>query len=83
MPSPGIRKTSPSDLTAAGMRKNADRHKARRAFIKAHGEAAAKGKDIDHITPLSKGGSVTALSNLRAITPGNNRSYARKGHKVK
>lgn len=83
MPSPGIRKTSPSDLTTKGMKKNADRHKARRLFIKTHGEAAADGKDIDHIVPISKGGSPTSIKNLRAVTPKNNRSYARNGHKVK
>lgn len=34
------------------------------------------GKDMDHIKPLSKGGS-NAKSNLRAVPAGDNRSFAR------
>ena len=34
-------------------------------------------KDIDHKTPLSKGGSMTALSNLRPVDASDNRSFPR------
>jgi 5-methylcytosine-specific restriction endonuclease McrA len=37
-----------------------------------------KGQDVDHKVPLSKGGAETALSNLRALPPGKNRSFKRK-----
>lgn len=35
-----------------------------------------KGKDIDHIVPLSKGGT-NAPSNRRLVSPSKNRSFAR------
>jgi 5-methylcytosine-specific restriction endonuclease McrA len=35
-----------------------------------------KGKDIDHITPLSKGGT-NSRSNLRLVAPSTNRSFKR------
>jgi hypothetical protein len=53
-----------------------ERNKARRVFIKHHGEAAAEGKDIDHIRPLSKGGT-NDIKNLRAVPAKKNRSFAR------
>lgn len=34
------------------------------------------GKDLDHIKPLSKGGS-NSKSNLRAVSEGRNRSFSR------
>jgi hypothetical protein len=37
--------------------KQAARMRARRAEVKRYGEAALKGKDIDHIKPLQAGGS--------------------------
>lgn len=41
------------------------------------------GKDVDHKTPLSKGGK-TAKGNLRVQSAHDNRSYARKSnHKPK
>jgi hypothetical protein len=41
------------------------------------------GKDIDHATPLSKGGT-NAKSNLRLRTPSENRSFSRNSdHTVK
>jgi 5-methylcytosine-specific restriction endonuclease McrA len=52
------------------------RHKARRAYEKAHG-TLPDSMDVDHIKPLSKGGGSTLLSNLRAATDNANRSFAR------
>lgn len=48
------------------------RKKARRMMIKELGAAALAGKDIDHIKPLSKGGS-NARSNLRVMSVAKNR----------
>jgi len=42
-----------------------------------------KGKDIDHIQPLSKGGS-SAAGNMRLVKPSTNRSFSRNSdHTVK
>lgn len=42
-----------------------------------------EGKDIDHVKPLSKGGT-NAKSNLRVVKPSTNRSYQRNSdHTVK
>jgi hypothetical protein len=42
-----------------------------------------KGKDIDHVIPLSKGGTNTS-KNLKLKTPTNNRSFSRNSdHTVK
>lgn len=42
-----------------------------------------KGKDIDHVTPLSKGGS-NGAGNLKLTTPSKNRSFSRNSdHTVK
>lgn len=35
------------------------------------------GKDVDHIKPLSKGGNGRSPSNLRVVSEGRNRSFAR------
>ena len=44
---------------------------------------ARKGKDIEHVKPLSKGGS-SALSNTRLESPSDNRSFYRNSdHTVK
>jgi len=37
------------------------------------------GKDVDHIKPISKGGTTTK-SNLRAVPKGDNRSFARNAN---
>lgn len=37
------------------------------------------GKDLDHKTPLSKGGS-SAKSNLRVVSAGSNRSFSRNAN---
>lgn len=54
--------------------KNAERHRLRRKALKAG--MVKPGQDLDHIKPLSKGGSNT-LANARATTPHANRSYPR------
>lgn len=51
------------------------RMKARYAMVKRYGEAALKGKDIDHKVPLQAGGS-NKPSNWQAISVHDNRSKA-------
>ena len=61
--------------------KRMERQKARRA-MDAKGIDRA-GKDIDHLTPLSKGGT-NAPSNLKLKSPSANRSFSRNSdHTVK
>jgi hypothetical protein len=58
-----------------------ERQKARRAMDKKGVDR--DGKDIDHKTPLSKGGS-NSPSNLRLVSPSANRSFSRNSdHTVK
>lgn len=52
-----------------------ERHKARRAYEKAHG-TLPDNMDVDHKKAMSKGGT-SKLSNLRAATDTANRSFAR------
>jgi hypothetical protein len=54
--------------------KRSERNQARATYEKAHGDQT--GKDIDHKKPLVKGGS-SKPSNLRAVSPRANRSFAR------
>lgn len=54
----------------------AERDAARRAEIKAGKAARFDGKDVDHITPLSKGGKNVA-SNERVVPASQNRSFSR------
>lgn len=56
--------------------RRAARNRARRAYEKEHGDLPSS-VDVDHKVPLSKGGSATDLSNLRAKSASANRSYAR------
>lgn len=51
----------------------AARNNARRDAIRKHGKAKLKGKDVDHIVPLSKGGT-NAPSNRRIISASKNRA---------
>lgn len=51
---------------------NAARKRARRAVEKKVGKAAVKGKDVDHVVPLKRGGS-NATGNLRVTTVAKNR----------
>jgi 5-methylcytosine-specific restriction endonuclease McrA len=52
-----------------------ERHKARRAYEKAHGDLPPN-VDVDHKKPLSKGGT-SKLSNLRAAPQSENTSFSR------
>jgi 5-methylcytosine-specific restriction endonuclease McrA len=62
--------------TPEQLKKQSDRHKARRAYEKANGPLPDS-VDVDHKKPLSKGGSATDLKNLRAVPKSKNRSFAR------
>lgn len=53
---------------------NAKRHKARRKMLKLG--LVKKGQDVDHKKMISKGGG-NGRANLRATTPGANRSFPR------
>lgn len=57
--------------------KDAIRKRARRKAIKAGMIKEGDKRDIDHKTPLVKGGAGTALSNLRPVAPSKNRSFKR------
>ena len=54
-----------------------ERNRARAAMEKEGKVHKGDGKDVDHKTPLSKGGT-TIRSNLRAEPAGTNRSFKRK-----
>lgn len=49
------------------------RKQARRIMERKYGKTALKGKDVDHIKPLEKGGT-NALSNLRLVPVSVNRA---------
>jgi hypothetical protein len=53
---------------------SAKRHRLRRLLLKK--KRVAPGQDVDHITPLSKGGGNTP-SNAKAVSPSKNRSFKR------
>ena len=65
------------DGTPAVKKKRAARNKARRMLEREGVVHKGDGKDVDHKTPLSKGGT-TVRSNLRAEPAAKNRSYKRK-----
>jgi hypothetical protein len=66
-----------SDGTPARKKARAARNKARRMMEKANGKATIPSNvDVDHVTPISKGGTTTK-SNLRLRKAGDNRSYHR------
>lgn len=52
------------------------RNRARRQYEKKYGDLP-RGIEIDHVKPLSKGGSPTSKSNVRAVPSSENRSFAR------
>jgi hypothetical protein len=71
------------DGTEKVKKKRAERNKARRIMVEAGVVHKGDGKDVDHKTPLSKGGKTTK-SNLRVQPAHDNRSYPRKSnHKPK
>lgn len=53
---------------------NAKRHRLRRQMVK--DGKVRPGQDVDHIRPLSKGGS-NSEKNARAVSPSTNRSFPR------
>jgi hypothetical protein len=57
-------------------KKRAEQNAARRAMEKAGKVHKGDGKDVDHRTPLSKGGS-NSKSNLRVVSQHQNRSFSR------
>jgi hypothetical protein len=57
--------------------KRVEQNKARRMMEKAGKVRKGDGKDVDHKTPLSKGGTTTK-SNLRVVSASRNRSFRRK-----
>jgi len=61
------------DATAARRKARSLNVLARRKMAKKHGKAAIRGKDVDHIKPISKGGT-NALSNLRIRSKRKNRA---------
>lgn len=65
------------DGTPAVKKKRAQRNKARRMLEREGIVHKGDGKDVDHITPLGKGGT-TVRSNLRAKSASANRSFKRK-----
>jgi hypothetical protein len=54
-----------------------ERNAARRQMEKAGKVHKGDGKDVDHKTPLSKGGSGRAKSNLRVVSRSTNTSFRR------
>jgi hypothetical protein len=65
------------------IKKRAKRNAARAELMKDGKVHKGDGKDVDHIKPLSKGGS-SSKSNLRVKSASDNRSYSRNSdHSVK
>lgn len=60
-------------------RENTLRHRDRYAMEKKHGIAALRGKDVDHVTPIDRGGEAGTgdLDNLRIVSVKKNRGYSR------
>ncbi len=57
-------------------KKRAEQNAARREMIKKGLAKKGDGKDVDHKTPLSKGGTNNS-SNLRVVPASSNRSFSR------
>lgn len=58
------------------VKKRVEQNKARRMMEKAGKVRKGDGKDVDHKTPLSKGGRTTP-GNLRVVSRSTNRSFSR------
>jgi hypothetical protein len=54
------------------------RHQARRAYEKAHPGVDIKGKDIDHMRSLDKGGNPLNVKNLRVSSQHANRDWRKE-----
>jgi hypothetical protein len=65
--------------SALAKKQRAARNKARRQMMAEGKVSKGDGKDVDHIRPLSKGGS-TSKKNLRVTPASKNRSYKRKSN---
>lgn len=65
------------DGTPEVKKKRAQRNKARRMLEREGVVHKGDGRDVDHITPLGKGGT-TVRSNLRAKPAAANRSFKRR-----
>ena len=71
------------DGTTVVKKRRAQRNKARRMMEREGKVHKGDGKDVDHITPESKGGK-TVMSNLRVESASDNRSFTRNSdHTVK
>ena len=81
---PGNRPSyEPYAKTTKAKKARAQENKARRMLMREGLVHKGDGKDVDHKTPLSKGGK-TVRSNLRVKSASDNRSYARKSdHSIK
>jgi len=65
------------------IKKRAERNTARNELAKKGAVHKGDGKDVDHVTPLSKGGTSTK-NNLRVKSASDNRSFSRNAdHTVK
>lgn len=65
------------------IKKRAKRNAARAELMKAGKVSKGDGKDVDHVKPLSKGGT-SARGNLKVKTASANRSFSRNSdHSVK
>ncbi len=67
------------DGTEEVKKKRAQRNKARRMLEREGVVKKGDGKDVDHMTPLGKGGT-SARSNLKAKPASANRSFPRKAN---
>jgi hypothetical protein len=82
-PRPYDKEYAQYDGTEKVKKKRAQRNKARRIMEQAGLVHKGDGKDVDHKTPLSKGGRTTR-SNLKVKTASDNRSFKRNSdHTVK
>ncbi len=61
------------------VKKRTAQNAARAEMVKAGKAHKGDGKDVDHIKPLSKGGS-NSKSNLRVVSASSNRSFSRNAN---